>query len=732
MLRLRTPDSVAPSVSANPHHPAAVGVIVAVALVCALIAADVATAATRTLSPTHRHGRTLVFKLRGVEPSQIRGAYLKAQRFRFVLNAASVRAAARRGTLRVRMPRTFAVRLDRGRSARSPRTTSPTLVLVTSTATTAGGSTSTSTGTATATFAPIADAYVNATKKTHNYGTTADLRADASPVLRSYLRFDVQGLTAPVSRAYLKLHATGGSSVPLDVRPTSASWLENAITFANAPAVGAVAASSDAFGSGSLVSIDVASLVKGNGAMGLALTSSSGAGVVLSSREAGANAPQLQIETGTAFSPLPSPPSVPTSLMATATQTSISLSWTGSTDDVGVAGYGLYLDDAPVGTTTSTSFGFSGLVCGTSYTLSVDAYDAAGNRSAMASLGAATLDCSSSGLSTYQIPANIANDCSVDVTQAILSWIASVPDYSILSFGRGACYRIDGTLQFWGRNGLDFEGNGSTFRAGTTGDASRSQWRVVDGSDFVFRNMTVRGANTVSGFHDTTLQHQHAFDLLGASGVEIDHANASDLYGDCVYIGLGWVGTVKSWSSNIDVHDMTCTRNGRMGVAVTAGRDVVVERSSFSEIALSVFVIEPNGAGFGARNITFTNNKIGTVYDYAFVAAGDGPVDGVTVTNNTLSGAAMHMAVLPPPGQRRSNITITGNQSDAGFYNTNGAAMDFARVDGLTVKQNTALLSAPNMALASVTASCAVDISGNSYAIGVVEARISAYSCPAG
>jgi hypothetical protein len=44
----------------------------------------------------------------------------------------------------------------------------------------------------------------------------------------------------------------------------------------------------------------------------------------------------------------------------------------------------------------------------------------AGNRSAMASLGAATLDCSGSGLPTFQIPSNIANDCSVDVTQGVV------------------------------------------------------------------------------------------------------------------------------------------------------------------------------------------------------------------------------------------------------------------------------------------------------------------------
>jgi hypothetical protein len=329
---------------------------------------------------------------------------------------------------------------------------------------------------------------------------------------------------------------------------------------------------------------------------------------------------------------------------------------------------------------------------------------------------------------TYQAPATIPSDCSADVTQPLLSWIASVPDNSVLSFATGGCYRIEGTLELINRNGLTVEGNGATFKATTTGDSWRSQWRVVGGSQFVFRNMTVRGGSPSGGTFVSSLQWQHAFDIRGVAGIEIDRAAASDLYGDCVYVGQGWDSS-KYWSSNVRVHDSTCARNGRMGVAVTAGRDVRVETSSFSQIALSVFDVEPNGAGFGAQNIAFTNNQVGSAYDYVFVATGDGPVDGVTVSFNTLIGKGMHMGVFAPVGQRRSNMTITGNVSDAGYYEGNGAAMYFVRVDGLTVTNNTAPLSGPNMALVSGSESCNVNVSGNSYPGGVEETRISPYSC---
>jgi chitodextrinase len=80
-------------------------------------------------------------------------------------------------------------------------------------------------------------------------------------------------------------------------------------------------------------------------------------------------------------------------LLTGADASGISLSWSASSDNVGVAGYELSLNGGKVGTTTATSYNFGGLACGTSYTLAVAAYDAAGNRSPQASMPAATSAC---------------------------------------------------------------------------------------------------------------------------------------------------------------------------------------------------------------------------------------------------------------------------------------------------------------------------------------------------
>jgi glucose/arabinose dehydrogenase len=88
------------------------------------------------------------------------------------------------------------------------------------------------------------------------------------------------------------------------------------------------------------------------------------------------------------------PPTTPTGLTQTAsTETSATISWTASTDNVGVAGYGLYRAGAPAGSVTTTSATLGGLTCGASQLVGVDAYDAATNRSSQATITVTTAAC---------------------------------------------------------------------------------------------------------------------------------------------------------------------------------------------------------------------------------------------------------------------------------------------------------------------------------------------------
>jgi acid phosphatase type 7 len=109
---------------------------------------------------------------------------------------------------------------------------------------------------------------------------------------------------------------------------------------------------------------------------------------------AGNRSTQSTITGATSACPDATPPSAPADLaVSAATATSISLLWTPSTDNVGVTGYDVYWDGTDIATTTSTSYTFTGLACGSSYTLGVVAFDAAGNRSTQSTMTSATSAC---------------------------------------------------------------------------------------------------------------------------------------------------------------------------------------------------------------------------------------------------------------------------------------------------------------------------------------------------
>ncbi len=78
-------------------------------------------------------------------------------------------------------------------------------------------------------------------------------------------------------------------------------------------------------------------------------------------------------------------PTAPTNLASSnITATSFTLSWTASTDNVGVAGYDVYQNGIKINSSniTAASYNVSGLTAGTTYSYFVKAKDAAGNQSA--------------------------------------------------------------------------------------------------------------------------------------------------------------------------------------------------------------------------------------------------------------------------------------------------------------------------------------------------------------
>ncbi|MDX6647371.1 MAG: hypothetical protein QOK40_3098, partial [Miltoncostaeaceae bacterium] len=196
---------------------------------------------------------------------------------------------------------------------------------------------------ATPPFTPVADSYVDTGQGARNFGTATQLRVDGSPEQRAYLRFDPQGLSGPVTKATLMLHTNSGHAGGYFVHGVKdVTWGETTITAGNAPPLDpAVTDESGPFATGVWATVDVTALVRGPGPVSFALVTPDSIAMSLASRESGATAPQLLVETsGSADSQAPS---IPANLRSTAVaSTQVSLAWDAATDNVGVTGYRVF------------------------------------------------------------------------------------------------------------------------------------------------------------------------------------------------------------------------------------------------------------------------------------------------------------------------------------------------------------------------------------------------------
>nr|WSW71637.1 glycoside hydrolase family 6 protein [Streptomyces sp. NBC_00995] len=128
-------------------------------------------------------------------------------------------------------------------------------------------------------------------------------------------------------------------------------------------------------------------------------------------------------------------PTAPTGLTATAkTSSSVSLSWTASTDNTAVTGYDVFRNGVKVGSSTTTSYTDSGLSASTAYSYTVKAKDAAGNVSAASSALSATTSAGGGG-DTQAPTAPTGLTATAKTSSSVsLSWTASTDNTAVTGY----------------------------------------------------------------------------------------------------------------------------------------------------------------------------------------------------------------------------------------------------------------------------------------------------------
>jgi hypothetical protein len=322
---------------------------------------------------------------------------------------------------------------------------------------------------------------------------------------------------------------------------------------------------------------------------------------------------------------------------------------------------------------------------------------------------------------TVSVPSSIAANCSADVTDALQSWIASVPDNSTIAFGKNACYRLDGTVIVEDRARLLLEGNGATLRANGTGNRERGQLVLRGGHDLTVRDLVVRGVNPHAGAtaaaYVADLEAQHAFAVHGATNVLLEHVQAYDTYGDFVYIGPEG----PTPSHDVTVANSVLERSGRQGISITGAIGVTITGNVISGSARSMFDIETNLRTQPVRDVHIVGNVTGAAVNFWIANKGsNSDIGDFVVSGNRMAAPTGGLVfVFARRGTPRGPFEFIDNQlSTTGAVNDEGSsgAFYFALTDNVTLRGNTVQLPAGrNMPAVELHDVHHVDVSGNHF-----------------
>ncbi len=159
--------------------------------------------------------------------------------------------------------------------------------------------------TTTYTFSSVEDNQIKVIEPARNYGSKSTMKVEVGRY-RSYLKFDVNGLTGAVQSATLRLYVVGSSDdggsvyqVGNDYAGTNTPWLDEGLNAGNAPVINGVALGNlGIVTGGTIVDLDVTSAVNGNGTYSFALKSGSDNQAEFSTLNGSNPVPELVITAG--------------------------------------------------------------------------------------------------------------------------------------------------------------------------------------------------------------------------------------------------------------------------------------------------------------------------------------------------------------------------------------------------------------------------------------------------
>jgi len=331
-------------------------------------------------------------------------------------------------------------------------------------------------------------------------------------------------------------------------------------------------------------------------------------------------------------------PTAPGSLQsASKTSQSVTLSWSASTDNVGVTGYAIFRNGSQVGTSIATGYTDTGLTASTAYSYTVKASDATGNLSAASS---------SLSVTTKVAPPPIANH---DFESGDLT------GWTVVSGNAFSAADVTTDANWWGG---PFNQNESHHLWGFK-DGGDSQVGVLKSETFTLGeegtiDFLIGGGNNINNLYVALVRASDGVELMKATGSNSEAYtritwDAAEHVGTSLYIKLVDNATGDFGHLNVDdvnvptgsaAPDTTApTAPGSLTSPDKTSTTVSLQwNASTDNVGVTAYSIFRNGTQVGASTTTsYTDNELTASTAYTYTVKASDAAGNLSAASNSVA-----------------------------------------------------------------------------------------------
>lgn len=277
------------------------------------------------------------------------------------------------------------------------------------------------------------------------------------------------------------------------------------------------------------------------------------------------------------------------------------------------------------------------------------------------------------------------------------AFINKIPDNSVVNFPDTEIV-YEEVLVINDKRNIIFVFDGFLLSAETTGTQTtprknmrriwprnRSHILIENCQNIELRGLKIQGPHQGGGVgvnaYVSKLEAQHGIEILNSDSIKMDELEISNIYGDGIYIGKK--------SNGIIIENSSIHNNGRQGIAITNGENIIIRNNQIFNVRRSHIDLEPNNIRDTVANVVITDNTFGKKrLKWIAAASGKGVVKNITIQDNLMNCPADVRLGNIKNTSRQGPYYFIGNTSTIPYGTKSGEIWRVINVDGLVARDN--------------------------------------------